>query len=544
MELARTEKIKREVSLDEELRILHVEDEPLDTKLVLRLLSEAGLTATMDRVATLAKFEQALEQGGYTLILSDYTIPGMNALEALRLARQRCPDVPFIFLSGTMGEEAIIESLKLGASDYVLKQRIGRLVPAVRGALSKTQEHSRRRQAEEALRQSEQRYRSLFDAIDEGFCVLEMLFDKHGHPNNWRYLEVNPAFERHNGLEHATGKTIRELAPNIEPRWFEVYGKVALTGEAIRFVECSQALHRWFDLYAFRVGAPEERKVAVLFTNITERKRTEEALRAAQEALARTNAELEHKVQERTAKLQETVSELEHFSYTITHDMRAPLRAMQGFTHLMLKGDCRECARALSRDYLGRIQVSATRMDALITDALQYSQTLRGEFPVEPMDVAALLRGMLDTYPNLLQAEIRLEGDFPPVLGNEAALTQCFSNLLSNAVKFVAPGTTPRVRVRAELVTREEESINHQPSAINQYVRLWFEDNGIGIPKEYQERIWEMFQVLKKSPDGTGVGLALVRKIVGRLGGRTGVESEPGQGSRFWVELKAARQAS
>ncbi len=256
------------------------------------------------------------------------------------------------------------------------------------------------------------------------------------------------------------------------------------------------------------------------------RKQAEAALQAAKEDLARANEDLERKVQERTAKLRELVGELEHFSYTITHDMRAPLRAMQGFANLMLEGGCADCANRLAGDYLKRIMTATGRMDALITDALQYNQVVRTELALEPVAVAPLLQGMIESYPNLQppQAEIVLEGDFPPVLGNSAALTQCFSNLLGNAVKFVVPGTRPHVRIWAE--TRDGR------------VRLWFEDNGIGIPKEYQARIFDMFYRGDVHYEGTGIGLAIVRKAADRMGGRVGVESEPGRGSCFWLELK------
>lgn len=387
-----------------------------------------------------------------------------------------------------------------------------------------------RTRAENALRESENRYRTLFEAIDEGFCVLEMMFDDDGTPNNWRYLEVNPASERHSGLEQTVGKTMLELAPDIETTWFNLYGKVAVTGQPVRLVEFSQALNRWFDLYAFRIGKPSENKVAVLFVNITERKNNEEALLQARNELTQANAKLEYMVQKRTVQLQETVDELEHFSYTLTHDMRAPLRAMRGFTQLLQEGASAKALDAAAKAHLERIKMSASRMDAMITDALQYSWALRGVFSIRPVDVATLLRDMLESYPELHppHAQIDLDGKFPLVLANEAGLTQCFSNLLGNAVKFVAPGTEPRVRVRAE--TRGD------------FVRLWVEDNGTGIPKEYHERIWVMFQRLGEAFEGTGVGLAIVRKIVYRMGGRVGVESEPGAGSQFWIELKGVNR--
>ncbi len=246
------------------------------------------------------------------------------------------------------------------------------------------------------------------------------------------------------------------------------------------------------------------------------------------EQLRRHAEALEKLVGERTAKLRETISELEHFSYSLTHDMRAPLRAMHGFAGLVLR-DCRESLNAQQCDYLHRIATAAERMDHLVTDALDYSKVVRQEFVLAPVDVAGLLRGIIESYPGFQppQAEIRLDGAIPRVLGNEAALTQCFSNLLNNAVKFVEPGATPHIRIRAE--AREE------------WVRLWVEDNGIGIPRDFQPTIFDMFVRGSNAYEGTGIGLALVRKATERMGGKVGVESEPGQGSRFWLELKRAR---
>ncbi|HYG34193.1 MAG TPA: ATP-binding protein, partial [Clostridia bacterium] len=259
--------------------------------------------------------------------------------------------------------------------------------------------------------------------------------------------------------------------------------------------------------------------------NIEERKQAEEALRQAKEELARVNAGLERKVQERTAKLQELVGELEHFSYTITHDMRAPLRAMKCFGE-MASELCAPDQNEELNTYLRRIITAADRMDALVIDALSYSKAVRQDLVLEPVDARALLHGMLDTYPEFQtsRADIRVEGEIPLVMGNEAGLTQCFSNLLGNAVKFAKPDQTPRVRIWAE--------------ARGAMVRLWFEDNGIGIPKSFQPRVFEMFSRGHRSYDGTGIGLALVRKVAERMGGNVGVEAEEGQGSRFWLDLR------
>jgi two-component system CheB/CheR fusion protein len=269
----------------------------------------------------------------------------------------------------------------------------------------------------------------------------------------------------------------------------------------------------------------------------------------AEAVLARSKEELEGLVAERTAKLQELVAELEHFSYSITHDMRAPLRSMIGFAEMMAE-QCAECHEHDPNGFLKRIKTSAGRMDSLITDALNYSKAVRQELPSEPVDAGALLRGMLDSYPELQPAKVRIEivGELPLVMGNQAGLTQCFSNLLGNAVKFVKPGEPPEIRICAEEVQGERSQDQSRPSGAGhsqslipgRWVRIWVEDKGIGISKEMLPRVFDMFSRGSNSHGGTGIGLALVRKVAQRMGGSAGVESEEGKGSRFWLELRTA----
>jgi len=257
--------------------------------------------------------------------------------------------------------------------------------------------------------------------------------------------------------------------------------------------------------------------------DITERKRAEEALRDAHDQLASRAVHLDKLVQQRTARLNEIVGDMEAFSYSIVHDLRAPLRAIRSFAQLLVE----ECAPTSStaESHVRRIKTAAQRMDHLIQDVLNYSRVMRAELPLAPTDVGALLRGMIETYPAFQppHAEIQLENDFPLVRANEAALTQCISNLLGNAVKFVAPGVTPCVRVWAE--------------AHDAQVRFFFKDNGIGIEQEVHDKIFQIFQRLDTKYEGTGIGLAIVKKAAERMGGSVGVESALGCGSTFWLEL-------
>lgn len=185
-------------------------------------------------------------------------------------------------------------AIKAGAVDYLVREQLSRdiLVQSLQEAIASNPKHSSHYEtnqiegvtidnteaieAEIALQESEAKYRSLFDSIDQGFCIIEMIFDENNLPVDYRFLEINPSFEKQTGLVRAQGKRMRELAAEHENYWFEIYGKIALTGESVRFENYASQLHRWFEVYAFRFGEPASRKVAILFNDISDRKQTEE----------------------------------------------------------------------------------------------------------------------------------------------------------------------------------------------------------------------------------------------------------------------------
>jgi PAS domain S-box-containing protein len=262
--------------------------------------------------------------------------------------------------------------------------------------------------------------------------------------------------------------------------------------------------------------------------DITTQKEAELALRTAQAKLESHALELEKTVVERTAKLREIVSELEAFSYSLSHDLRAPLRAIQGFTELVLTDYGDKIPEGV--DYLRRVVNAAARMDRLIQDVLAFARVSRQEIAVSRVDPEKLVRDLVEERPELHppRGNVTVDSPLPPVIGHDASLTQCLANLLDNAVKFVPPGVVPQVRVFAE---------RHGTR-----VRINVKDNGIGIEPEGQRRLFAVFQRLATAHtyQGTGIGLAIVRKAAERMGGTVGVESTPGQGSTFWVELPAA----
>lgn len=274
----------------------------------------------------------------------------------------------------------------------------------------------------------------------------------------------------------------------------------------------------------------------VVISDITQRKQAEVSLRQSEENLRRLldqvremNVSLERRVEDRTRALQEANRELEAFGYSVSHDLRAPLRTLQGFSQALLEDYLADLPEK-ARKYLERIGVAAARMDELIQDLLTYSRLSRTELRLEPLDLTSVVREVCQQLQAAIEesrAKVEIT-PLPKVRGHHGTLVQIFANLFSNSLKFVSPGEQPAIRVSAE--------------PRGSLVRVWVADNGIGIAPERQERIFEVFQRLHglETYPGTGIGLAIVKRGAERLGGAAGVESEPARGSRFWVDLKPA----
>lgn len=272
---------------------------------------------------------------------------------------------------------------------------------------------------------------------------------------------------------------------------------------------------------------PDGVYVLAAVIDITERKRMEAEL-AKVHADMRAHAQtLEALVAERTAHLHQTIAELEGVSYSLTHDLRGPLRTIQGFCQIVL-ADAGDRLGPEEKELLAKSVAAANRLDRLIQDVLTYTRVSRQNFTLQSVDVGKLVRQIIEERPELQApaAVIVVEGNVERVRGHEASLTQVITNLLENAVKFKAPGRESRIRVHGE--------------GDAEWVNLWFEDNGIGIPTEAQGQLFTLFHRVHhdRAFPGTGLGLAIVRKAVERMGGSVRVESEPGVGSRFCVRLQ------
>ena len=376
------------------------------------------------------------------------------------------------------------------------------------------------RRAQQTLIESEERYRSLFNAIDEGYCILEMIFDNNGKAVDYRFLEVNPAFSELTGLENVVGRRIRDITPDLEEHWFTTYGQVALTGEAVRFVNDAKSMDgRWFDVYALKVGGPDSRKVAVLFTNITERRRTEAALLAREVDLIDALAAAEDANQAKS-----------DFLSHMSHELRSPLNAVLGFAQLLQAGTPPPTPR--QEESVEEILKAGWYLLGLIEEVLDLSLIESGRLScvLEPVPLAEVLHDCQALVEGQAAAHgIRLSVARPDdaciVIVDRTRLKQVFVNLLSNAIKYNRDGGS--VQVHCEAVGQGRICIR-------------IEDSGSGLSPEQLTHIFQPFERLGREAgaiEGTGIGLALSKRLVELMNGRIGVQSTVGQGSVFWVEL-------
>jgi PAS domain S-box-containing protein len=520
-----------------------------------------------------------------------------------------------------------------------------------------------RRRTQDALRKSEERYRNLFVTMAEGFALHELICDAEGRPADYRFLEVNPAFERLTGLQsiEVLGHTIREVIPGIESIWIERYGKVALTGEPDQFEAWSDVLGRWYEV---RVSQSEPGRFAVVFLDITHRRQAEEALLESQRDLNRAQAvahigswrldvrrnelfwsdethrifgiargtplsyetflaaihpedrevvdgrwqaalrgdrydlehrivvgdrikwvrqraelefdneggllgafgtvqditgrkgmeielrrardELELRVRERTDELAQALGdsktyaarlellnqELQEFAFVASHDLAEPLRKIQTFGE-RLRTKCEMSLGEEGCDYLLRMESAANRMQVLLASLLAYSRVTTQANPLRETDLGRVAQEVLSD----LEIPIEISGghveigSLPLVRADSAQMYQLLQNLIHNALKYSSKDE-PLVRVYGH--------------AANNVAEIFVEDNGIGFDEKYLDRIFKPFQRLhgrNSEYEGTGMGLAICRKIVERHGGTITAKSVPGKGSTFIVTLPVKQRS-
>jgi PAS domain S-box-containing protein len=438
------------------------------------------------------------------LIIAEITLPGMSGdamIDELR-RHSAMADIPVVMLTAKADDAMRLRLLRRGVHDYLQKPfSLEELLLRVETLLAERKRMKR-------LLESEDRYRTLFNSIDEGFCIVRIIFDESDKAIDYRFIETNASFEQQSGMFDVQGKRMRELVPEMEDEWFETYGKVALTGEPSRFDIRSDLLQRWFNAFAFRYGPPEQRQVAILFKDITARKQSEEVMREADRRK-------------------------DQFLALLAHELRNPLAPIRNAVHILRLSPAAQAMPA--SQLLPMMERQLAHMARLLDDLLDVSRIANGkiELRTEEVDMAQAVQAAVEANKPLIEAmghEISVTLPPQPVMlvADPVRLAQVVSNLLNNAANYSASGGRIAVSVQ-----REDSEI-----------RLSVKDSGVGISAKDLDNVFGLFvQVgspFSRPQSGLGIGLALVRTLVSLHGGRVEARSEgPGKGSEFIVRLPA-----
>ncbi|MGB7054527.1 MAG: PAS domain S-box protein, partial [bacterium] len=366
-------------------------------------------------------------------------------------------------------------------------------------------------------KESEEKYRGIFQSSNDAIFF---------HDLNGKIVDLNQRFIDlfgYDRTELSSARMVDLVDRDDQEKYLSALQKITSDGSAIFEIDFNKKNGESFPAEvsssAFALG--DTKAIQGIVRNISERKQTEEEYK-------KYRKHLEDFVAQRTDQLEAVNKELESFAYSVSHDLRAPLRAMEGFANALLE-DYAGSLDSVGRDYALRVVSAAQHMDTLIQDLLAYSRLSRSALKPSAVSLDSVLGEVMHQFnPEISKtnAQIRVERPLPEVMGDHATLVQVLSNLLSNAIKFVQPGVKPGIKIWAE--------------EKNGRVRLWVEDTGIGIAPEYYDRIFRIFERLQgvETYPGTGIGLAIVKKGLERMGGQAGVESTPDLGSKFWVELR------
>jgi len=367
------------------------------------------------------------------------------------------------------------------------------------------------------IRISEEKYRSLFQDSNDAIFI---------HDLNGQIVDMNQKLLDLFGYDRSEFSSFRILElidPDENEKYRGALEKLISEGSATFEVDFKKKNGESFpaEVSSSTFIIAGVKFIQGIVRNISERKRAEEEFK-------KYRRHLEDFVAQRTDQLEAVNKELESFAYSVSHDLRAPLRAMEGFANALLE-DYHDRLDPIGQDYARRVVSAAQHMDTLIQDLLAYSRLSRSALKPSLVSLDSVLGEVMHQFNPEIQktgAQIRVERPLPEVMGDHATLVQVLSNLISNAIKFVQPGVKPGVKIWAE--------------EKNGRARLYVEDTGIGIAPEYHDRIFRIFERLQgvETYPGTGVGLAIVKKGLERMGGQAGVESIPGRGSKFWVELR------
>jgi PAS domain S-box-containing protein len=500
------------------LRILYLEDDPRDADLVQEALEAEGIICQVTRVETQADFIASLEQGGFGVILADYALPSFDGLSALMIAQQRWPDVPFIFVSGTLGEEVAVESLKIGATDYVRKALLSRIVPSVRRALREARERMELSRAAVALRRSEA-------------YLAEAQRLSHTGSFGWNVSsgEIYWSDEAYRmvGFDRSTKPTFDLVYQRIHPDDRAFVRKILDC--AFRDGTDADFEHR------FLMPDGSVKYVRVLAKAVRDESGNLEYIGAGIDLTDQKWAQAERERLEQRLRQAEKMEAVGRLAGGIAHDFNGVLAGVYAYGEMLVE---EAPAGSPLKRYAQNVLTAASRGRELVEQILTYSSSQHGRR--EPVDIARVVAEALELVRGSIPMGIRLganDAESPFVVtGDATRLHRVVMNLCSNAIQAMSGDGSLHVALEAENLSTER-ALSHGTLQPGRYVRLIVKDNGCGMDEATLSRIFEPFFTTKEAGQGTGLGLSLVYAIVTDSGGAIDVKSAPEQGSTFTIYL-------
>jgi signal transduction histidine kinase len=495
------------------LRILYLEDDPKDADLVLATLEADGFASLLTRVENQTDFCASLEKGDFDLILADYTLPSFDGISALKIAVEKRPEVPFIFVSGTLDEEIAIDALKIGASDYVFKTRLSRILPAVQRAQREGQDRAERNRTQEALRRSEA-YLAEAQRISHtgsfGWSISTgQLFWSEETFRIFQYdPTVTPTVElilQRTHPEDAAFVTRSIEHASRERKNFDIDHRLLMPNGSVKHIHV--VAHAISD-------ASGDIEFVGTVMDVTDRKRAADSLRRAQTELAHANR----------------VTAMGELTASVAHEVNQPIAAAVT--------NANTCLRWLSRDHpdLEEARAAALRIVKDATRAGEIINRIRLLFTKdtqqwELIDVAEVIRGMIVLLRDeAIQFKVSLRADLaagiPQIMGDRVQLQQVMLNLVMNSIEAMKD-----VDGKRELVIKARPTENDQ-------LLVSVSDTGVGLPEQQADQIFNAFFTTKRQ--GIGMGLSISRSIIESHGGRLWAEKKAGDGAVFLFSLPAA----
>jgi PAS domain S-box-containing protein len=486
-----------------EIKLLHIDDEPALLALTKAYLKRVNEDLHIDSVTSAEDGMVLLKDGNYDVVLSDYMLPGMDGLDFLQIIRESGNEIPFIMFTGRGRELVAIEALNRGASHYLQKGEDAESLYRTLGHM--IQEVVVKKWAEDALNISEIRYRRLFETAQDGILLLDA--------DTGQITDVNPFLIALLGYSHEElmGKKLWEIGlfenrAVSQSTFNELQKKGYIRYENLPLeTKIGKLINVEFVSNVYRVDG--ENVIQCNIRDITDRKRAEDELKEIRDHRERFLRELEAKNRE-----------LEYFTYTVSHDLGSPLFAIQGFTSLARK-DLERGEIAKVEEYLKRIENAAMKMDRLLEDTLQLSRIGRVINPPEDIPFAEIVedaQNQVEGQINSSGVDVSVVKNSPTVHVDRERIEEMLVNLIGNSLKYMGEQSNPKIEIGFRV--DGDETV------------FFVKDNGRGIDPSQHEKVFELFYQVDKSGDGTGAGLAIVKRIIEVHGGRIWIDSEKGKG--------------